>query len=232
MRPGGGGERPGKLQGAQPWPREEGRGCPCSERLLCCLCRQNGPCTGGRGRPGPAPPSVTSSLAHSLTEQTRPAPSLPREADQGPSLQLWFCLGPRGLQGQKHWSRGSGARRASAGGLSGSPMPAAQVTLDPAGLAGREGCALLDRWCPLSPGRPWSPAVRARDRTSQGAAKRGQAACGARGPGFHRVPDLPLCPPLLLGGQWESAPRELRSLREAASGPTLTLTLTLTLMTG
>lgn len=89
------------------------------------------------------------------------------------------------------------------------PVSAAQVTLDSAGLTGREQCALLDKWCSLSPGCPWSPAVRAGDRTSQAAARGGQAACGARGLGFRGVTDPPLCPPLLLGCQWESAPRDL-----------------------
>ena len=129
VKPGGGRERPGKLQGTQPWPREGGRRCPCSERLLCCLCVRNGPCAGARGRPGPAPPSVTSSRAHSLAEWALPAPSLLREADQGLRLQLWFCPGPRGLQGQKRWSpQGSGARQASAGSLSGPPL----LTIHPA----------------------------------------------------------------------------------------------------
>lgn len=111
----------------------------------------------------------------------------------------------RGSPGEPH----GGLGRSVPGSKAVHPMPVAQVSLDPAGLTGREGCALLHRRCPLSPGRPWSPAARAGDRTSQAVARGGQAACGARGLGFHRVPDPPLCPSLLLGRQWGSAPRDL-----------------------
>ena len=110
-------------------------------------------------------------------------------------------------------------------------MSAAQVTLDPAGLTGREECAFLGQLCPLPPERPWSPTVRAGDRTSQAAARGGRRHVGPEAWGsagsLTRL-GVPVC-------SWDASGKVLsetssvRSLREAASGPTLTLTLTLTM---
>ena len=128
-------------------------------------------------------------------------------------------------------SRGGGLGQPVPGNRATHPVSAAQVTLDPAGLTGREECALLDKRCPLSPERPWSPTVRAGDRTSQAAARGGRRHVGPEAWGS-AGPLTRLCVPLC---SWDASGKVLpetssvRSLREAASGPTLTLTLTLTM---
>lgn len=97
------GERPGKLQGAQPWPREGGRGCPAQREAPLLPLQRERPLRGA-GAGGdlglPCPRSLAHWLIHSLTRPFPPPASLLRQVVRGPRLQLWLCPGRQACRGR------------------------------------------------------------------------------------------------------------------------------------